>query len=100
MLRTANISSVPMPFSRVDRKHVRRAPWCIMWKPTMNTSQTGSCTARLSISLVKSTIGFSVMPMCLILPLRLLLEQRRRERLERVVVVRASRRTCRLNTST
>ena len=34
----------------------------------MNTSQTGSCTARFSIALVKSTIGFSVMPMCRILP--------------------------------
>ena len=34
----------------------------------MYTSQTGSFTARLSIALVKSTIGFSVMPMCRILP--------------------------------
>ena len=68
MLRTANINSVPMPFSRVIGNTFRRAPWCIMWKPTMNTSQTGSFTARFSIALVKSTIGFSVMPMCLILP--------------------------------
>ncbi len=70
MLRTANINSVPMPFWRVTGNTFRRAPWCIMWKPTMNTSQTGSFTARFSISLVKSTIGFSVMPMCRILPLR------------------------------
>ena len=62
MLRTANIKSVPMPFSRVCANTFCRAPWCIMWKPTMNTSQTGSRSARFSTSLVKSTIGFSVMP--------------------------------------
>ena len=52
MLRTANINSVPMPFSRVTGNTFARAPWCIMWKPTMNTSQTGSRTARFSIALV------------------------------------------------
>ncbi len=77
--RTANINSVPMPFSRVSGNTCLRAPWCIMWKPTMNTSQTSSRIARSSISLVKSTIGFSVRPMCLILPLSFSFEQRRRD---------------------
>ena len=68
MLRTANINSVPMPFFCVCANTFCRAPWCIMWKPTMYTSQTGSFSARFSVALVKSTIGFSVMPMCRILP--------------------------------
>ncbi|MND01615.1 hypothetical protein D3C83_206780 [compost metagenome] len=52
MLRTANISSVPMPFWRVTGNTLLRAPWCIMWKPTMKTSQSESRSASLSISLV------------------------------------------------
>ena len=68
MLRTANINNVPMPFGRVTGNTFCRAPWCIRWKPTMVTSHTESFTARFSIALVKSLIGFSVMPMCLILP--------------------------------
>jgi hypothetical protein len=52
MLRTANISSVPMPLACVCENTLSRATWCIMWKPTMNTSQTGSRSALVSISLV------------------------------------------------
>ncbi len=69
MLRTANISMVPIRFCRVSGNRFFRALWCIMWNATMKTSQMSSCVARTSVSWVKSSTGCSVMPMCLILPL-------------------------------
>ena len=37
-----------LPFARVVGNTFVRAPWCSMEKPTMNTSQTGSRSARCS----------------------------------------------------
>ncbi len=49
MLRTANMHSVPTPFSRVRGSRRFPAFWCIMLKPSMKTSQHGSSTARASM---------------------------------------------------
>ena len=88
MLRTTNISSVPIPFASASGNTFCRAFWCIMWKASMTTSQQPSLSARSSIWCRWSRAPVSVMPRCRSLPFSFLAQQNRNDLPHHVVVGR------------